>query len=104
MSKVWRQVAACSPSQQTGTYIYTITPTVDGGLAAISSADELFLLDRQNLATTPSSRFSDVPAGVTCLTAIDEAGSGLLCAGRDGVVAAYDVRSQKQVSHFKLGK
>jgi hypothetical protein len=103
MSKVFRQVEACTPSRQAETYIYSITPVVGGGLAAISSADELLILDRQKLTSGPYSWLSGVPTGVTCLTPTDEAGNAVLCAGRDGVVAAFDLRSRARVAQFKLG-
>ena len=98
-----RQSAACAPSQTDGSYVYKIIPSTGNGLALITSADELLLLDRQTLTCTSEPPFSSVPGGLTCLEPGDLEGNVVLCAGRDGSVAAFDVRSRGRVSHINLG-
>ncbi len=100
--KLYQPAATCSPSVKADSYIYSIVPTSSNGLAAITSADELVLLDRATLQKV--SAFNGVPTGVTCLQQGDKGGHILLCSGRDGSVASFDVRSKAMVSQFKLGK
>ena len=99
----FRPIATCSPSSTNDSYIYSIVPTSNNGLAVISSSDELVLLDRAGLRPIVSLGIPEVPAGVTCLQPGDQTGSVILCAGRDGSVATFDVRFQTRVSSIKLG-
>lgn len=85
-------------------YIYTIIPTIENGLVAITSANELLVLDRQNLTTSPILRIDDLPARLSCLVSGDDVGRTVMCSGGDGVVATYDVRSQTQICRFKIGR
>jgi hypothetical protein len=34
----------------------------------------------------------------------DAEGTSIICAGRDGVIATFDTRSQKRTAQFKQGK
>ena len=100
--KLYQPAATCSPSAKVDSYIYSIVPTSSNGLATITSADELVLLDRATLQNV--SAFDSVPTGVTCLQQGDKDCHTLLCSGRDGFVATFDVRSKERISQFKLGK
>lgn len=103
MPQIFGEVASYSPSRTADSYIYAITPTTSRGLVAITSADDLLLLDLQNLQDAKALYFQNVPFGVTAMTAGDLAGTSIICAGRDGVTATFDLRSQQRVSHFKQG-
>lgn len=103
MSQTLGEVASCSPSRTADSYIYTIAPTTSNGLAAITSADELLLVDLQNLQLANALYFADVPTGLTTMVMGDYEGTSIICAGRDGTIATFDVRSQKRASHFKQG-
>ena len=99
----FRPIATCSPSSANDSYIYSILPASNNALAIISSSDELVFLDRAGLTQIFSLGSPKVPTGVTCLQSGDQDGNVLICAGRDGSVVAFDVRSQSNVSHAKLG-
>jgi hypothetical protein len=99
----FRPIATCSPSSANDSYIYSIVPTSNNALAIISSSDELAFLDRAGLKQIFSFSSPKVPTGVTCLQSGDQDGNVLLCAGRDGSVVAFDIRSQSNVSYVKLG-
>ena len=96
MSKILHQIAACAPSRTAGTYIYSIIPLGSGGLAAITSADELLVLDAQSLSS-PHVTLKNVPTGISCLTKSEQDQNVVICAGRDGVISAFDLRSQTMV-------
>lgn len=99
--KLFQLSASCSPSAKDDSFIYSLTPTSSNGLATLTSADELVLLDRSNLHGI--SAFTDVPTGVTCLQPGDKEGNVVICSGRDGTVAIFDVRTKTKTSQFKLG-
>jgi hypothetical protein len=99
-----QEQASCAPSQKPDSYIYALAPIASNGIAAITSADELLLLDRQNLQTATPLYFSDVPTGVTCMVPSDAEGTSIICAGRDGVIATFDTRSQKKTAQFNQSK
>jgi hypothetical protein len=101
--RLFRPIATCSPSSANDSYIYSILPASNNALAIISSSDELVFLDRAGLTQILSVGSPKVPTGVTCLQSGDQDGNVLICAGRDGSVVAFDVRSQSNVSHVKLG-
>lgn len=103
MSQTFGEVASCSPSRKADSYIYSIAPTTSNGLAAITSADELLLVDIQDLQLANALYFADVPVGLTTMVLGDNEGMSIVCAGRDGTTATFDVRSQKRASHFKQG-
>jgi hypothetical protein len=92
--RLFRPIGTCSPSSANDSYIYSILPASNNALAIISSSDELVFLS----VGSPK-----VPTGVTCLQSGDQDGNVLICAGRDGSVVAFDVRSQSNVFHVKLG-
>lgn len=95
------EAASCAPSRRGGSYIYALAPIASTGIAAITSADELLLLDRQTLQAESAVHFADVPAGVTCMVLPELEGTSIICAGRDGVIAIFDMRSQKRIVHFR---
>ena len=103
MSQAFGEVASCSPSRKADSYIYTIAPTTSNGLAAITSADEMLLVELQSLQAGNALYFADVPVGLTTMVLGDHEGTSIICAGRDGSIATFDVRSQKRASHFKQG-
>lgn len=100
----YERIAAILPSKSSDAYIYSLVATTGNGLVANTSADEVVLVDRQNIAASQVDFFDDPPRGLTSLVSADESGQEIICAGSDGVVARYDVRSRKKVAHFKLGK
>jgi hypothetical protein len=104
VSRTFTPIATCSPSSANDSYIYSIVPTSNNGLAVISSLDEVVFLDRTGLSQILHFSSPRVPTGVTCLQQGDHHGSIVLCGGRDGSVVAFDARSQASVSHIKLGK
>ena len=103
VTRPFRPIATCSPSSVDGSYIYSIVPTSNNGLAVISSSDELVLLDRARLGQIFGIGTPHVPTGVTCLQPGDEGGNVVICAGRDGSAVSFDVRSKARVSNVKLG-
>ncbi|KAK4943792.1 hypothetical protein LTR10_016695 [Elasticomyces elasticus] len=103
MLNTYREVGSCAPSRHNDVYIFSIAPLARDGLAAITSANELLLLqDRGNLGTSSVSVLSDCPEGVTSLVVAD-AGQTAFCAGSDGHVAVYDYRSRAKAAEFRLG-
>lgn len=104
MSRTYQSFASIAPSRADNAYIFALVQTFGNGLATITSADELLVVDRQNLSTSQSILFSGTPAGTNCLVSGDDSGQSLLCSGTDGNVAFFDVRSQKKTSHFKTGQ
>ena len=103
VTRPFRPIATCSPSSVDSSYIYSIVSTSNNGLAVISSSDELILLDRASLRQAFSVGVPQVPKGVTCLQPCNNNGNIVSCAGRDGAVVSFDVRSQTRVSNVKLG-
>lgn len=104
MLQTFLEVASCAPSQKADSYIYAIASATSNGLAAITSADELLLVDLQNLQIASPLYFADVPVGLTSMVIGDRDGTSVICAGRDGTTATFDVRSQKRTSHFTQGR
>jgi hypothetical protein len=104
MSQTFLEVASCAPSRKADSYICAIAPTISNGLAAITSADELLLVDLQNLQIAKPLYFADVPLGLTSMVIGDKEGTSIICAGRDGATVTFDVRSQKRTSHFTQGR
>jgi hypothetical protein len=103
MPKIFGEIASCAPSRRGDSYIYTIAPTASNGLAAITSADELLVLDLQSLQNANALQFADVPVGVTSMVIEDQERTSVICAGRDGTTTIFDLRIQKRTSHFKQG-
>ncbi|KAK5267796.1 hypothetical protein LTR96_007124 [Exophiala xenobiotica] len=104
MIHTYREISSCAPSRQRDVYIFSVTPVADRALAAITSADELLLLqDRGNLKASSISLLRDVPKGLTSLVSSDE-GKTTICAGSDGHVVTFDMRTQSKATHFNIGK
>lgn len=103
MSLAYGHYASLAPSRTDNAYIFALVRTIGNGLAVTTSADELLVVDRQNLSASQVILFDDTPKGTHCLVAGDAPGQTLLCSGADGKVATYDVRSQKKVSQFQIG-
>lgn len=104
MPMVYEPYAGIAPSKDASAYVLALVPTTANGLAAITSANELFVVDRQNLASAQVKLFDAAPDGISCLVPGDPEGQTLLCSGTDGTVATFDVRSHSRVSDFKIGK
>ncbi|KAI1609252.1 WD40-repeat-containing domain protein [Exophiala viscosa] len=103
MLNTYHEVASCAPSRHNDVYIFSIAPLARDGLAAITSANELLLLqDRGALGTPNVSVLSDCPHGVTSM-AVADAGQTVFCAGNDGHVAVYDYRTRSKAVEFRIG-
>ena len=103
MLELFSETLSKYPSQSPGSYIYSVLPMAKDGLAVLTSADELLLLDEAALGLT--ARFhDDVPRSVSCMTNCENAKNVAICAGSDGVVATFDMRAEGRVSHFKIGR
>lgn len=103
MSRTYQSFASVAPSRAVNAYILQLVQTFANGLAAITSADELIVVDRQNLSASQAISFSGTPTGTNCLVSADASGQSLLCSGTDGNVATYDIRSQKRTAQFHIG-
>lgn len=104
MATLYAPYAGFAPSRDDSAYILALVPTIANGLAAITSANELFVIDRQNLASTQTRLFDGTPDGINCLVPADAAGQTLLCSGSSGTVAIFDVRLQSKIADFKIGR
>lgn len=102
MSLNYRQVASCRPSAASDVYIFTILPIADRGIAAITSNNHLYLLDSTTLQPSHTVPPNNLPNNLTSLAVADD-GYSTICAGADGVVATFDVRTRAQVGHFQTG-
>jgi hypothetical protein len=104
MPTLFRECASIPTSQVPGSYIYSILPLAGQKLAALTSADELVLIDKTSL--DPLGRHDDdvVPRSVTCMTQHDNSEHSVVCAGGDGTVAVFDMRARGRVSYFKTGQ
>lgn len=102
MIRTYHQLASCAPSQHEDVYIFATTPVTDRALAAITSADELLILNRDRLSSSDVVRVPNVPKRLTSLVVSDE-GTTVICAGGDGVVAVFDVRTQSRVAQLMTG-
>ena len=103
MSAKYQPYAAIAPSETDNAYIFALVPTVENGLAAITSASELLLVNRENLSSSQVVRIQGAPSGTNCLALGDDQGSSVLCSGTDGTVTAFDLRSQNKAFEFKIG-
>lgn len=103
MSQAYQSFASIAPSRGNNAYIFQLVQTVGNGLAAITSEDELVIVDRHNLSANQTIFFDGVPVGTNCLVSGDASGQTLICSGTDGHVVTYDVRSQKKTSQFQIG-
>jgi hypothetical protein len=101
MSKVYRQVARCTPSQRDDVYVYAVAPALQNALAAVTSADELCLLDAANLGHN-TLKLQNVPRGLTALVVTDQ-GSTALCSSTEGTIAIFDLRSHSLVTQYQAG-
>ncbi|KAK5082145.1 hypothetical protein LTR05_007288 [Lithohypha guttulata] len=101
MSAKYQSYAAIAPSQTDNAYIFALVPTIENGLAAITSASELLLVNRENLSSSQVVRIQGAPSGTNCLALGDDQGSSVLCSGTDGTVTAFDLRSQNKAFEFK---
>lgn len=94
-------------SDPADTYIYDIVP-IAAGLAAISSDDNLRLLDPLTLSGPPLNSIRRVNTDVTCLKAVSVTTEGdaqiVATAGRDGRVCLLDCRSGQKVGEVRTGE
>lgn len=102
MPQIYREASACFPSQEKDVYIFTIVPLVEGVIAAITSADELALLQAATLQTTKIYTPKDGLQALTSLVSADE-GSSAICGGSDGTVTVFDIRAPRLSAQFKTG-
>jgi len=103
MPHAYQQLASCAPSRHEDVYVFAIAPVANRGLAAITSADELLLLNRDSLSALGVASFQGVPHGVTSLVVADQ-GTTAICAGSDGIVAFFDLRIESSIAHFNSGR
>ena len=103
MLQTYQQLAGCAPSRHEDVYVFAIAPVANRGLAAITSADELLLLNRDRLNALDVARFQGVPIGVTSLVVADQ-GITAICAGSDGTAAVFDLRTGSSIAHFNSGR
>jgi hypothetical protein len=102
MSRRYMQSASCSPSSRADSYIYSIAPAYSSSLAAITSADEVLLVDGSKLATTAVSRLGSGHEGLTTLT-VGNDGRDVYCGNSGGRVSCFDVRSGVKSGHIDIG-
>ena len=102
MPRTHQQVGGCAPSQQEDVYIYAIAPVANRGLAAITSADELIVLNMDRLNDTDTAKFPSAISGITSLAVADQ-GNSVICAGSSGTVAVFDLRAGSRSTEFKSG-
>lgn len=102
MARIFQSFANSSPSSQNDAYIYKIVPCAGDGIGAITSADELFLINSSTLGATPANRLTSPPSQLSSLISAND-GQMLICAGGDDVYL-YDVRSRNQAGSFKAGE
>lgn len=72
-------------------YVLEIIP-VAGGLAAISSDQNLTLFDPRRLSQGPLQTIRTSHGNITCAKAFDESNSILCTAGENGTVSVWDLR------------
>jgi hypothetical protein len=101
MSKVYRQVASCTPSQREDVYVYAVAHALQNALVAITSADELCLLDAATLGGD-TVKLQNVPRGLTALVVTDQ-GPTALCSSTVGTIAVFDLRSHSLVAQYQAG-
>lgn len=102
MSQTYLEAAACCPSQKKDVYVFTIVPAAEGIIAAITSADELVLLQAATLQTANIFTPKDGLKGLTSLVSADD-GTSAICAGSDGIVTVFDIRTPRLSAQFKTG-
>jgi len=102
MSQIYLEAATCSPSQKSDVYVFTIIPLAEAGIAAITSADELVLLHAATLQTATIFTPKDGLKGLTSLVSADD-GTSPICAGTDGVVTIFDIRTSRPSAQFNTG-
>src|ERR1700761_2612557 len=102
MPQTYQQLARCAPSQHEDVYVFAIAPVANRGLAAITSADELLLLNRDSLGDSDSVKLQGAPVGLNSLVVTDQ-GTTAICAGIDGAVAVFDLRTGSRVAQFQSG-
>jgi hypothetical protein len=103
MSTTYVQLSSCRPSADANAYIYQIAPLAEGRLAAITSADEVLVVDESQTGSTPVSRFKGVPEGLTTLS-VDDQGRNLYCGDRHGHVSQFDVRAGGKTGTIDIGQ
>ena len=103
MLQTFQLVAGCAPSQHKDVYIFTVAPAANHGLAAITSADELILLDRDSLSSDQVSRILNVSHGTSSLVVTDQ-GQTAICGGSDGTLTLFDLRVGSLIARFNHGK
>ena len=103
MSRTYVQLASCNPSAHDNTYVYHIAASLDNLLAAITSKDEVLVVDGAYLSSTAVSRLNGAPKGLTTLTAADH-GRSLYCGDSAGYVSCFDVRTASKTGSFSVGQ
>ncbi|OCT47725.1 putative WD repeat-containing protein [Cladophialophora carrionii] len=101
--QTYQLLGGCAPSSREDVYVFAIAPVTNRGLAAITSADELLLLNRDSLDQSDVGRLQGAPVGLTSLVVADQ-GTAVICAGGDGAVTVFDLRTRSRAAQFKSEK
>lgn len=102
MPQLYGEIASTSPSHACGAYIYSVLPIAGDKLAILTSGDEILFLDKIDLKSI-SRHHDNVPRPVSCIVRSENSEYMVVCAGGEGMVATFDVRCNKRVSHFTIG-
>ena len=103
MIKVYKERRSCKPSSASDAYVLKILPVAGNGITAITSANELLVVDGTALASGAVLRMDSPGRGLTCLIS-DDAGQNVFCGGEDGVVSIFDVRSQQRTGKLQISQ
>jgi hypothetical protein len=101
MQRVYTQSQSCTPSTAVDPYIVKILRVINNGIAAMSSADELLILDCSDFRPQLTAKLTDPGVDLTSL-AVDRTGQRLFCGGSEGVVSVFDIRTQKRISRISV--
>lgn len=102
MARMFQSFANSRPSAQADAYIYKIVACEGDTIGAITSADELFLINASTLGSASANRLAAPPSQLSSLVSAND-GQILICAGGDDI-RIYDVRTQKHAASFKAGE
>ena len=103
MPRTYIQLESCKPSVDADAYIYEIAPLPEAKLAAITSANEVLVVDGTRLTTTSISRLDGAPIGITTLS-VAQQGRSLYCGGGFGHISHFDVREGTRSGTIDIGQ
>lgn len=103
MEKLYKEASRCRPSASSDAYILKIAPCASDIIAALTSADELLLLNAERLDASTAIRVSSTGANLTCMTT-DVTGKFVMCGSSDGAISVFDVQSQQKAGIFQTSQ